>query len=495
MNKKLLNGRFVLGLLKDTFNDWMEDGALRLSAALAYYSIFSIAPLLVICLGVAGWASWILGPDAVDKYIYGELGNLVGAQSADMVRSMVKSATHPNAGKVAAVVGGILLVVGAGGVFGQLKDALNTIWEVRAKSGFSMKGFLRQRLLTFGMVLVIGFLLLVSLLLSTAIAGFSHMLGNVLPVPWLLAPVGVLLSFGVVTLLFAFIFKVLPDATVEWRHVWVGAAVTGILFEIGKLLLGLYLGRESASSSYGAAGAVVLLLVWVYYASCILFFGAEFTQTYARAMGSEIKPNEFGEPVTSEMRAQQGLSPCKRDDAAPPPPEIVTVPVYSPPPPVPFPQHVRDVPGYLYDSPAASLLTALSCGFAVGLISRALDVERPRKPMDEITHGSREVAHGSSALALASLPLLANLARRVWGRTKKRLDPAALRKTGRRWRDAVIPVALLCTFTANGGEKTPTRNNEREEITRLQVFLDRANFGPGKIDGRKGEFTAKALAL
>src|SRR5678815_1461906 len=175
VNKKLLNGRFLLGLLKDTFSDWMEDGALRLSAALSYYSIFSIAPLLVICLGLAGWAGWMLGPDAVDKYIYGELANMVGHQSAEMVRSMVKSATHPNAGKFAAIVGGLLLVVGASGVFGQLKDALNTIWEVKSKRGAGIKGFLRQRLLTFGMVLVIGFLLLISLLMSTAVAGFSHM--------------------------------------------------------------------------------------------------------------------------------------------------------------------------------------------------------------------------------------------------------------------------------------------------------------------------------
>ena len=159
MNKKLLNGRFVFGLLKDTFNDWLEDGALRLSAALAYYSIFSIAPLLVICLGLLGWFGWLLGPDAIDKYIYGELGHMIGAKSADVIKSMVTSASKPGAGKMATIVGFAVLLFGASGVFGQLKDALNTIWEVKTKSGLGIKGFIRQRVLSFGMVLVIGGLL------------------------------------------------------------------------------------------------------------------------------------------------------------------------------------------------------------------------------------------------------------------------------------------------------------------------------------------------
>lgn len=456
MNKKLLDVRFVVGLLKDTFNDWMEDGALRLSAALSYYSIFSIAPLLVICLGVAGWAGSRLGPDAVDKYIYGELTKVLGPQSVEVVRSMVKSASHPSASKLAALGGAIVLLIGASGVFGQLKDALNTIWEVKAKPGLGIKVFLRQRLLTFGMVLVIGFLLLVSLVLSTGVAAFSNMLGSFIPAPWLLAPLGILLGFAVVTVLFALIFKVLPDATVDWKHVWVGAAVTAVLFEIGKLLLGLYLARPSTSSSYGAAGAVVLVLLWVYYASCILFFGAEFTQTYAKATGAEIRPNDYAEPVTSEMRAQQGLAPAKRDQPPPRPPEIVTVGVYSPPPAVPFPQHLREVPGYLRDSPGASLLTAVGCGFAVGMASRALNAGRKRRsPLDEMSHGSREFAHGSRAFAVAALPFLAKIARRFWGDARKRLAPAALRKTARHLREAVVPLVLFCVaFSAHAGEMT-----------------------------------------
>ena len=436
MNKKL-NARFVFGLIKDTFSDWMEDGALRLSAALAYYSIFSIAPLLVICLGLAGWASWIVGPGAVDKVVYGELGSMVGSETSEVVRSMVESASKPNSSKLATVTGAILLLIGASGVFGQLKDALNTIWEVKAKPGGGIKAFIRQRLLSFGMVLVIGFLLLVSLLLSTAVAGFTDMVGQFLPMPWLVVPIGLLLSFAVVTLLFALIFKVLPDATVEWRHVWVGAAVTALLFEIGKFGLGMYLGREGAASSYGAAGAVVLLLLWVYYTSCILFFGAEFTQVYAKAMGSQIEPNEFAEPVSSEMRAQQGLSPAKREEPRPRFPEIVSIPVYSPPPAPPFPQSFREVPAYLRETPSAGLLTALSCGFAVGMISRAMEHRKPRTPVEEISHGSREVARGSSTLVMAALALAAKMAQKFWARTRQQVNTKTLRKATERVREAV----------------------------------------------------------
>jgi membrane protein len=501
VNRKLLNGRFVLGLLKDTFNDWLEDGALRLSAALAYYSIFSIAPLLVICLGIVGWVGGMLGPDTIDKYVYGELGHMVGAKSADVIKSMVVSASKPGAGKMATIIGFAVLLFGASGVFGQLKDALNTIWEVKTKSGLGIKGFIRQRVLSFGMVLVIGFLLLVSLVLSTLIAGFTKMVATVVPFPWLFAPLGILLSVAVISVLFALIFKVLPDATVEWRHVWVGAIVTAILFEIGKFFLGMYLGREGASSSYGAAGAVVLVLLWVYYGSCIIFFGAEFTQVYAKAMGEEIRPNEFAEPVTSEMRAQQGLPPSKREQPPYRPPEIVTVPVYSPPDAPPFPHSIRQVPGYLRESPAASLMAAVGCGFAVGMVSRMLNAPTSRDPVDEISHGTREVARGSSALALAGMALLSKLAQSAWKTTKRQLDPKNLRHTGRQLRESLVPsvviaAALTFTHTTLAAEKKSARpaTGPQDELTRLQVFLDRARFAPGKIDGRDGEFTRKALA-
>jgi membrane protein len=419
VNRNLLNARFVLGLLKDTFNDWMEDGALRLSAALAYYSIFSLAPLLVIVLGVAGWASFMMGPGQVNEIIYGELGKVLGPQSLETIRSMVESASKPSSSKWAAVIGGITLLIGAGGVFGQLKDALNTIWEVKTKPGLGIKIFLRERLLSFGMVLVIGFLLLISLVLTTGVTAFGKWVSGDLPLQWLWTTVLFVVSFGVITALFAFIFKVLPDATVGWQHVWIGAVVTALLFELGKFGLGLYLGRESTASSYGAAAAVVLVLLWVYYGSCILFFGAEFTQVYAKAMGHEIRPSRYAEPVTNEMRAQEGLAP--RKEQVPPAPEIVVVPVAAPPPPsVPLPRSLGEVPAYVQDNPVGSLLGALGFGLTLGFISRALEREPERSP-------AAEVAHGSKALALAGAALAAGSARHLWKEAVQRLRSQGVR--------------------------------------------------------------------
>ena len=420
MNRKLFNARFVLGLLKDTFNDWMEDGALRLSAALAYYSIFSLAPLLVIVLGVAGWASFMMGPGKVNEIIYGELGKVLGSQSLETIRSMVESASHPASSKWAAVIGGVTLLIGAGGVFGQLKDALNTIWEVKAKTGLGIKVFLRERLLSFGMVLVIGFLLLISLVLTTGVTALGKWISGDLPLQWLWSTVLFVLSFGMITALFALIFKVLPDATVGWQHVWIGAVVTALLFELGKFGLGLYLGRESTASSYGAAAAVVLVLLWVYYGSCILFFGAEFTQVYARAMGHEIRPNRYAEPVTSEMRAQEGLAPAKREAPATPRPKIILVPAVPPPQRVPLPRSIGEVPEYLWDNPVGSLVGALGFGLTLGFISRALERDPERGP-------AAEVAHGSKALTIAGVALASGLARRLWKGALERLRSQGIR--------------------------------------------------------------------
>lgn len=400
MKTKLLDARFLFGVLKETASDWMEDNALRLSAALSYYSTFSIAPLLVIAMGLAGY---FFGADAVHGQLDEQLKGMIGSQAAQAVASMVRSASKPSSSLVATGIGVVTLLLGASGVFGQLKDALNTIWEVKAKPGLGLKAFIHDRLLTFGMVLVIGFLLLISLLMSTALSVLSKWLNGALPMPpWLLAGVGFVISFAIVTLLFALIFKVLPDATVGWRSVWIGAAVTALLFEIGKQLLALYLGRESTASSYGAAASVVLLLLWVYYASCILLFGAEFTQVWAKSTGCAIQPNQFAVPVTAEMRAQQGLD---GGSVHAPEPRIVPVPVYTPPPAPQLPHSFAEVPGYLRESPGAALLAALGCGYAVGLLARVFQ-RHERTPMEEVAHGSRE-------LAIAAVPLVASAARKI----------------------------------------------------------------------------------
>lgn len=320
-------------LLKSTATEWYNDKALRLSAAIAYYSIFSIAPLLVIAVSMAGL---VFGPDAVRGHLDDQLTSVMSPAAAKTIQEMVQSASSPTDGLLGTIIGGAVLLIGASGVFGQLKDSLNTIWEVKPKPGGSgIMGFIRDYLLNFGMVLVVGFLLLTSLVLTTAMAAFSNYLDRAFQLPPLIwSGAAFLISFGMVTLLFAFIFKVLPDAQIQWRDVWIGAAATAALFEVGKFALGWYLGRESTTSSYGAAGAVVLVLLWVYYASCILFFGAEFTQVYARRHGRYVPPAENAQPVTAEERVNEGMTPPSKPDNQrfDPGSTVATPPVFIPAP-------------------------------------------------------------------------------------------------------------------------------------------------------------------
>ncbi len=275
--------------------DWVDKNAMRLSAALAYYSIFSLAPLLVLAVGLAGW---FFGADAVRGHLYYELDAFVGHQAAAVIQSMVQSTSQPTKSMVATIIGAVTLLIGASGVFGELKDALNTIWQVRAKPGLGWRGMLRQRLLSFSMVLVIGFLLLVSFLMTTLLNAFDRWVQAILHTPsWIWGSAGMILSYLMVSALFALIFKVLPDVHIDWRHAWIGASATALLFEGGKFALAYYLGRQSTTSSFGAAGAVVLLLLWVYYASGILLFGAEFTKVYALADGIPCEPTSVAESV------------------------------------------------------------------------------------------------------------------------------------------------------------------------------------------------------
>ncbi len=294
-----------MDLLKRSADAWMADKALRLSAALAYYSVFSIAPLLVITIAVAGM---VLGDDAVAGRVHEQMRVHIGSPAAAALQSMVESAARPADSLVASITGFVALLLGASGVFAGLKDALNTIWEVKPKEGTGIMAFAREKFLNFGMVLVIGFLLLVSLLLSTAIASLHDRLEVLVKLPaFVWTGVSSLFSMAVATTLFAWIFKVLPDVSTRWRDVWIGAFITAILFEIGKTGLGWYLGRESTANAYGAAGSVVLLLLWVYYASCILLFGAEFTRQHARARGRILVPEGGQQWATAGDRAREGL--------------------------------------------------------------------------------------------------------------------------------------------------------------------------------------------
>jgi membrane protein len=303
--KAILQNRWV-SLISQTATEWMEDGALRLSAALAFYSVFSIAPLLIISISIAGL---VLGTEAVRGQLDQELSAYIGKQAAAGVQTLVQGASRPAQSWIGTAVGFTVLLVGASGVFGQLKDALNIIWDVKVTRKLGVAGFLRTYLLSFGMVLGLGFLLLVSLLLSTAIAALNKYLNYYLGLPvevWTV--LALLVSMALLAVLFATIFKMLPDIQVRWREVWVGAVATAVLFEVGKFGLGYYLGRESTASTYGAAASVVLLLLWVYYASCILLFGAEFTQVYARASDRIEKPAPNAELITAESSGKHPMT-------------------------------------------------------------------------------------------------------------------------------------------------------------------------------------------
>jgi membrane protein len=310
-------------LFKQTFAEFNADKVPRLGAALAYYTIFSIAPLLLIAIAMAGL---VFGREAAQGEIFAQLRGVLGANSAQMVQSMVASAAKPKSGTIATILGIVTLIFGASGVFGQLEDALNTIWDVAPKKNAGILRMLKARFLSAAMVFGIGFLLLVSLIIDAAISAAGKYGGQRLPggeVIW--QTLEQLVSLAVVTVLFAAIFRFLPDLRIAWRDVWLGAALTSVLFVIGKFVLGVYFGKSAVGSSYGAAGSLVLVLLWIYYSAQILLFGAEFTQVYARAYGSvasgEQKPASGAQKSASDVqRATSGgqtvtLRPVSMDGA------------------------------------------------------------------------------------------------------------------------------------------------------------------------------------
>jgi membrane protein len=283
----------ALSLLKQTFNEWSQDKAPQLGAALAYYTVFSLAPLILVLLAVVGVIFRNDPAGAWDK-ITQQMSYFLDPSAVQVVQSIAQKASQPGKSTIATIIGVALALFGASGVFGQLQDALNTIWGVKAKPGAGIWGFLRSRFLSFAMVGGICFLLLVSLTLESLLKGFSHYVQSVLPGGIVVAmAVYLIFDFGVVILLFAMIFKFLPDAQVQWRDVWIGAVMTAIFFGIGKWLLGFYLGSGAAGSAYGPASSLITLLLWIYYSSQILLFGAEFTQVYADRAGREVKPSEY----------------------------------------------------------------------------------------------------------------------------------------------------------------------------------------------------------
>jgi len=300
-------------LVKSSFSEWSEDKVPRLAAALAFYTMLSIAPLVAIILKIVGA---IFGDKAANGELQGYVEQWAGPQGAKAIGEMINQAhNQPKSGTIATVISVVVLLMSASGVFGELQDSMNTIWEVKPKPNRGIMGIIKDRFFSITLVLGTAFLLMVSLVISAGLSGISkHVMASQ---SFIWNAVNFIVSLAVITVLFALIFKYLPDVKTQWRYVWVGAVITAVLFTIGKFGLGWYLGRKGAVSVYGAAGSLVALLIWVYYSAQILFFGAEFTQVYARQhLGHEVPPAENAVPVTEEQRAQQGM-PRKRDvDAA-----------------------------------------------------------------------------------------------------------------------------------------------------------------------------------
>jgi membrane protein len=280
-------------LLKQTVSEWLEDKVPQLGAALAYYTVFSLAPLVLLLLAIVGFL-FHNDPAGAWRKITEQMSYFLDKSAIDVVQGIAQKASQPNKGVLATSIGILLALFGASGVFGQLQDALNTIWGVKAKPGAGIAGFIRIRFLSFAMVAGVCFLLLVSLVLESVLKSLSHYVQAMFPGGIVIAlAVYSIFDLGVVVLLFASIFKFLPDVKIQWRDVWIGALITAIFFAIGKWALGLYLGSGAAASAYGAASSLITLLLWIYYSSQILLFGAEFTQVYAARAGRALVPAKY----------------------------------------------------------------------------------------------------------------------------------------------------------------------------------------------------------
>jgi membrane protein len=279
----------LLQLFKTAFNEWMEDNTFRLAASLAFYTIFSIAPILLISVEIAGF---IFSRGAAREQLIMQVEDLAGVQGGQAVAQILDSVGVWEGNWIAVAVGIGTILAGSTVVFAELQSALNQIWDVQPDPRHgAFKSLIRTRVRSFAVVLSVGFLLLVSLVVSASLAAAHNYLAAVLPVtPWLWQIINFLISLAITTLLFAMIYKYLPDVQITWKDVGIGALVTALLFNVGKSLIGLYLGQAAVASTYGAAGSFVVFLLWVYYSALISFFGAEFTQVYARRYGSKIRP-------------------------------------------------------------------------------------------------------------------------------------------------------------------------------------------------------------
>ncbi len=291
-------------ILKESASAFSEHKALKLSASLAYYTIFSLAPMLIVIIALC---SFFFGREAIEGRVYSQLNEFVGNNAALQIEQVIKNTHLSGNTAIATIIGVVALIIGATGVFTEIQDSINTVWGIKVKAKRGWLKMLMNRLLSFSMVVSIGFLLMVSLIVSAIVSAFSEKLAFFFPMLtiYVFQVVDFLLTFGIITLLFAIVFKVLPDAKIKWRDALVGSVFTATLFIIGKLGITFYLGRSHLGLAYGAAGSVIIILVWVYYSSIILYFGAEFTQVYARKHGGEIIPTEYAVLIKKEEKIKE----------------------------------------------------------------------------------------------------------------------------------------------------------------------------------------------
>lgn len=303
----------ALHILKNTFNGFIEDRALKLSAALSYYTVFSMAPLLLLLISLAGL---FFGRDAIQGHLFSEMNGLIGNDAALQIQDIIRNMELSGKTNVTIAIGIVTLIIGATTVFGEIQDSINLIWKIKVKPKRGWVKLLKDRLLSSSLIIGLGFLLIVSLLVNGALMALSDLLKSYFPQVTLVMfeAINIILSFVVITMLFGTIFKVLPDVKIPWKDVRVGAFFTACLFMLGRYGIGLYIETSNTASAYGAAGSLIVILVWVYYTAAILYFGAEFTKCYAEFIGSRIEPAAYAVYIQQFER--------ERNDVAAPPPVI-----------------------------------------------------------------------------------------------------------------------------------------------------------------------------
>jgi membrane protein len=310
--KMLQLGKTTWKLLKGTYKEFDDDNAIKLSASLSYYTIFSLPPLIIIILSICGV---FFGTEAVTGRFFGQINGLVGNAAAIQIQDTIKNVELSNSNVFATIVGVITLIIGASGVFAEIQSSINFIWGLKAKPNKGFMKFIKNRLMSFSMIAAVGFLLLVSLTVNTAMDVLNARLMLYFPdaTVYLFYILNILILFISTTMLFSIIFRTLPDGTIAWKDTLIGAGVTSILFMIGKFAIGYYIGSSTVATVYGAAGSVIIILVWVYYSAIILYFGAEFTKVYAMSYGKKIIPNGYAVEIKKEIFEEKPNQSKKAD--------------------------------------------------------------------------------------------------------------------------------------------------------------------------------------